>query len=341
VEHISKYELMTNAMNCRHSLSVWGSIRLTKNASIRALKRYVTPLSLFLLAISTACAPVARSAQVSDGASDVRREFVVDMDISTADGDSSIGSKLDLLMEGQKLAVSMSNESGSSNPERMTFSIDIDSDYAETDIGYEVLASVASELGIMSELADGGLLLASAATAISEPGIGDGAQALASIASDLGIMSQAADGGLVLVSAANVSNDPDEGVESQAPRAPGINKIQSNSDVTESPEPDQDLEPTTTDSEVEEPETVGSSSTYDSPESFEDETPEVEEPADVVVADPAPGNSGNSNGKSKDSVEFFEYKEDPMDQEWTVEEDIDSTPASSGKGNSKSKGSRK
>ena len=147
----------------------------------RAIKRYAAPTAIMLLALSTACAPVTRTAHVNSGRPDdaTQRQFVVEFDPETLVSNSEMISKLEMLLEGQKLAIDMANVSVDTDLGRITFNLDADSAQAISAIPTQVLTTIASELGIMSELADGGVLLASAGNLFGEIGGGIQSPAIA------------------------------------------------------------------------------------------------------------------------------------------------------------------
>ena len=90
---------------------------------------------------------------------------------SSGDSASTITSKLEVLFEGQKLAVESTTYTSHVDPNHSGFNVDVDGPMSVVDMQSEVMASVATELGLMSELADGGLLLASTANLFPEPEI--------------------------------------------------------------------------------------------------------------------------------------------------------------------------
>jgi|GEM_PF-1929606 hypothetical protein len=142
---------------------------------MRSVRRYVAPLGLVVLALSTACAPVTGTAHLSTvapyaPADAPRHEFVVDTGGFSFESDEIMASKLEVLFEGQRLAVDSSNYSSNQDVAHSDFSIAGDSPMASGEMPAEILVSVASGLGIMSELADGGLLLASAGNLFGESG---------------------------------------------------------------------------------------------------------------------------------------------------------------------------
>ena len=122
------------------------------------MKRFATPVALSLLAISTACAPVTRTAHVTrDGsATGDRREFVVNLDSSAFDSNSDVSAKLEPISDGQRLARELSHNTPGTGSDQTTFDLNIGDRAISLDMQAEVLVSVASDLGIMSGLADDG-----------------------------------------------------------------------------------------------------------------------------------------------------------------------------------------
>ena len=74
----------------------------------RAAARYAASLGLVVLAVSTACAPVARTAHVSSVTPYQPDEksyskFTINTGGSSLDADDNVSAKLEVLFEGQKL----------------------------------------------------------------------------------------------------------------------------------------------------------------------------------------------------------------------------------------------
>jgi hypothetical protein len=150
------------------------SIGVMPRRILKSVKRYALPLGIVVLALSTACAPVTRTAHVStvtpyDPKDASQHNYVVNTTGSSGDSASIMASKLEVLFEGQKLSVEHSSYTNHVDPAQSGFSINANGPISVMDMQSEVMASVATDLGIMSELADGGLLLASAANLFQEP----------------------------------------------------------------------------------------------------------------------------------------------------------------------------
>ena len=177
MDNSTKTKSTGTVRTCRFDLSFGVFIR----PITRAIKRYAAPVGITLLALSTACAPVTRTAHVNSDrpGDDTHRQFVVNIDPETFSSSSEMSSKLETLFKGQQLAVDMSSVTVDREPSRITFNLDADSAAAISEMPVQVLASVASELGIMSSLADGGLLLASARNLFGETGGGIQSPAIA------------------------------------------------------------------------------------------------------------------------------------------------------------------
>jgi hypothetical protein len=144
---------------------------------LRIAKKYIAPMGIIVLALSTACAPVTRTAHVStvtpySPKDSSQSEFIVNTNSSSLASEESVSSKLEVLFEGQRLSVDTPSYSNDTDTSQSTFNMSADNPVATSDMGSQLLASVASELGIMSELADGGPLLASAASVFGESGSG-------------------------------------------------------------------------------------------------------------------------------------------------------------------------
>ena len=149
------------------------SVGFTPRQIVKSVKRYALLLGIVVLALSTACAPVTRTAHVSTvtpyypkDAS--QHDYVVNTSEFSIDSASIMASKLEVLFEGQKFSVDSSSYMSHVDPNQSAFNIDADGPLSAIDMQSEVMASVATELGIMSDLADGGLLLASAANLFPE-----------------------------------------------------------------------------------------------------------------------------------------------------------------------------
>ena len=149
------------------------SIGITPRQFLKSVKRFALPLGIVALALSTACAPVTRTAHVSTvtpyypkDAS--QHDYGVNTTGSSIDSASTMASKLEVLFEGQKLSVDSSSYTSHVDPNQSGFSIDADGPVSAIDMQSEVMASVATEMGLMSELAEGGMLLASAANLFPE-----------------------------------------------------------------------------------------------------------------------------------------------------------------------------
>ncbi|MCI0852606.1 MAG: sulfur globule family protein, partial [Chloroflexi bacterium] len=145
----------------------------------RALKRFAAPAAISLLALSLACAPVTRTVHVTSdkSASADRREFVVHVDPTAFDSNSEVRAKLESVSDGQKFARDLSKNNIEHGSGQKTFDLDLGDRAITFDMQSEVLASVASDLGIIAELADGGLILASAGNLAGGSGAGSAPQA--------------------------------------------------------------------------------------------------------------------------------------------------------------------
>ncbi|MCH8229378.1 MAG: hypothetical protein IIA53_03510 [Chloroflexi bacterium] len=142
----------------------------------RALKRFAAPAAISLLALSLACAPVTRTVHVTSdkSASADRHEFVVHVDRAAFDSNSEVSAKLESVSDGQKFARDLSKNNLEHGSGQKTFDLDLGDRAITFDMQSEVLASVASDLGIIAELADGGLILASAGAGNLTGGSGTG-----------------------------------------------------------------------------------------------------------------------------------------------------------------------
>ena len=195
----TKTKSTSTVRNGRFNLSFGISIGPIARAITNAIKRSAAPTGLVLLTFATACAPVTRTVHVATvspdrPASTVQNAFVVNVDQEISASSSELNSKLETLFEGQRLAVEMVDITVESELGQITFNLDAGSAAAMSEMPTEVLASVASELGIMSERADEGLLLASAANLIDGPEPGNRSPSLDSSVSGASFISTVSGG---------------------------------------------------------------------------------------------------------------------------------------------------
>ena len=168
MDNSTKTKSTSLVRNGRFNLWFGVSIGPIARAVTNAIKRSAAPTGLVLLTFATACAPVTRTVHVATVSPDrpattAQNAFAVNVDQEFSASSSELNSKLETLFEGQRLAVDMVDITVESELGQITFNLDSGSTAAISKIPSEFLASVASELGIMSERADEGLLLASAA----------------------------------------------------------------------------------------------------------------------------------------------------------------------------------
>ena len=155
------------------------SVAVLGRSVTRALKRFAAPAAISLLALSIACAPVTRTVHVTSdkSAGADQREFVVHVDPTAFDSNSEVRAKLESVSDGQKFARDLSKNNIEHGSGQKTFDLDLGDRAITFDMQSEVLASVASDLGIIAELADGGLILASAGNLAGGSGAGSAPQA--------------------------------------------------------------------------------------------------------------------------------------------------------------------
>ncbi|MCI0809747.1 MAG: hypothetical protein J4N63_11390 [Chloroflexi bacterium] len=89
---------------------------------------------------------------------------------TNAGSGAELGARLELLTVGQRLAVDQQQFPGEFDPGYANFSSDVDSGVIENHLQTEALASVAANLGILTEIPDGGQVLASARIPFDSPG---------------------------------------------------------------------------------------------------------------------------------------------------------------------------
>ena len=137
-----------------------------------AIRRCVARATLVLLVFTLACGPVVRTDHVTTNhpAGGGNSEFVVNAVRTNAGSGAELGARLELLTVGQRLAVDQQEFPGEFDPGYANFSSDVDSGVIENHLQTEALASVAANLGILTEIPDGGQVLASARIPFDSPG---------------------------------------------------------------------------------------------------------------------------------------------------------------------------
>ena len=161
----------------RHRRSL--SVVVQGRSVTRALKRFAAPVGASLLALSIACAPITGTMHITSdrSASGDRHEFVVHVDPTAFDSNSEVSAKLESVAEGQKLARDLSQGAPELGSVRTTFDLGPGERAIAFEMQAELLASVASDLGIMAEPVDEGLILASTGDLTGESAAGSGPQA--------------------------------------------------------------------------------------------------------------------------------------------------------------------
>ncbi|MEE8046193.1 MAG: hypothetical protein V3T49_05075, partial [Dehalococcoidia bacterium] len=157
-----------NGSTDRSSVGDIGSSRSTSLRRLaKAAARFAASLGIFILAISTACAPAARGAHVTSVTpyspdEKSHTKITINTGRTSLDTDDSVTEKLEILFEGQKLAVEVQNYSKADVDVVSDFKMSSDSPIIEAGTRSEVLASIALGLGLMPEPTDDEIHLASA-----------------------------------------------------------------------------------------------------------------------------------------------------------------------------------
>jgi hypothetical protein len=108
------------------------SMGITPRRILKSVKRYALPLGIAVLALSTACAPVTRTAHVSTVTPYYPKDasqhnYVVNTTGSSGDSASIMASKLEVFFEGQKLSVESHSYTSNVDLSRSGFNISGDS----------------------------------------------------------------------------------------------------------------------------------------------------------------------------------------------------------------------
>ena len=151
---------------------VFAAKNVQQRKLLKALKRYVSPLAILVIALSTACAPIASTGHIATSrpSEATQSQFIVHFDRAVLDVKGDLTTTLESLTKGQHLAIEISNISIDGETAQMAITIDRDSFGSINDMSSEVLASVASELGIMAVSDYDGSLIASIGLASSSTG---------------------------------------------------------------------------------------------------------------------------------------------------------------------------
>ncbi len=143
---------------------VFAAKNVQQRRIFKTLKKYVAPIAVLVVALTTACAPLAQSGRVTttEPSAAARSQFIIHFDRTAFDAKGDITTKLESLSRGQHLAIEFGEIA--ENDESVPASITIDSEMFDSlsDMPSQVLASIASEMGIMSVTSEDGILLASA-----------------------------------------------------------------------------------------------------------------------------------------------------------------------------------
>ena len=129
-----------------------------------AFRRHAARSVAGLLVFTLACGPVVRTEHVTTDRSLTgdNHEFLVSVDRPLTDGSTDLSSKLEILAAGQRLAVNRSNSVEEFEPELENFKLGVDIALAESRVQSRVLAPLAFELGLVTEIPGEDQLLASA-----------------------------------------------------------------------------------------------------------------------------------------------------------------------------------